>query len=95
MRPFPGQVIREVLANLFMNALEAMPDRGGLAVRAVTGEAGSGCGWPTRGRGLRPTLAEHVFTPDASRPGEPGRGIGLAGCRHLLGRRRRPQVSRG
>ena len=80
----PAQVVREVLANLYLNALEAMPDRGGLILvgerrgdRVIIEVA-------DEGPGLGPAAAEHIFEPGTSGHDQPGRGLGLPGCRQLL-----------
>lgn len=79
----PAQVLREVLVNLLLNALEAAPGGGTITVtaracgaRVQLRVADDGPGFPTA-----PAGGDEVRAG-----GRPGRGIGLAGCRQLLAR---------
>ncbi|MFH2052867.1 MAG: ATP-binding protein [bacterium] len=82
----PGQVLREALANLVTNAVEAMPAPGDLEFlgRAKGGrvllEVADG------GPGIPESLRDRLFQPGASSKAGPGRGLGLAGVRSLLER---------
>jgi CheY-like chemotaxis protein len=80
----PGQVLREVLVNLFLNALEAMPERGGLILTARAAEDRILLRVEDQGPGLAPGESERIFARGRSRHGDPARGTGLAGCRQLL-----------
>ncbi len=82
----PGQILREVLVNLLLNAREAMGGEGGVR---ISGRARGGriqVSVADEGPGVEPELAERLFEPGVSGGGRPGRGIGLAGCRRLLSR---------
>jgi len=81
----PAQVLREVLANLLLNALAVMP--GGGRMRLNGGDERDGRVQLTltdSGPGLSRDDLTRIFEPGVSGSGETGRGIGLAGCRQLL-----------
>lgn len=80
----PGQVVREVLTNLFVNALEAMPETGGISVTSAERDGRVLLLVADEGPGLAPGLAADLFSPGVSGHGRSGRGLGLAGCRDLL-----------
>jgi len=81
----PDQVLREVLSNLLLNALEVMPAGGCLELSAAVG---TGDRLILRvadtGPGLPQGDPEQVFARGVSGSGQKDRGIGLAGCRQLL-----------
>jgi len=82
----PGQILREVLVNLLLNAREAMGNKG--TVR-ISGRAEGGrirLEVADDGPGVEPELAARLFEPGVSGGSLPRRGIGLAGCRQLLSR---------
>jgi CheY-like chemotaxis protein len=80
----PGQVVREVLANLVLNALEAMPSGGGLVITGARQGSRVTLEVADEGPGLDPDAAVRIFQPCATGHNQPGRGTGLPGCRHLL-----------
>jgi len=80
----PAQVLREVLANLLLNAREAMPAGGEVALSAEAVGDRVRLRVADNGPGLPPGDPERVFEHGVSEKGVPGRGIGLAGCRQLL-----------
>ena len=80
----PAQVLREVLANLLLNAKEAMPAGGEVALSAEGQGDRMRLRVPDNGPGLPPGDPEGVFERGVSAKGVPGRGIGLAGCRQLM-----------
>ncbi len=82
----PGQVLREVLVNLLLNAREAM-DSGGTV--HISGGSRSGrvrLRVADDGPGIAPEVQDRLFVPGGSGKASAGRGIGLAGCRQLLSR---------
>lgn len=82
----PAQVLREVLGNLLTNALAVLP-RGG-QVDIAARRRGGRCLLTVQdsGPGVPPHRADLIFQPGFTTSGQPGRGLGLAGCRALLRR---------
>jgi PAS domain S-box-containing protein len=81
--PFdPGQ-IRQVLINLFKNALEAMPQGGLLQVRLKIRQDFLELTVKDTGQGIRPEDLKMLFTPFFSTK-EKGTGLGLTICRGLI-----------
>ena len=80
----PGQVVREVLSNLLVNALEVLPDGGRIRVEATTDPERVRLSVADNGPGLDKDTAARIFEPGFSSSGEDFRGIGLAGSRQLL-----------
>ena len=80
----PAQVLREVLGNLVLNAIEAM-GRGGRLELIATARAGRiSLTVRDSGPGLAPGAAERIFAPGWSTRDGGGRGVGLAAGRQLL-----------
>ena len=76
---------RQLLFNLLLNALDAVP--GGGTVRVAVGPDGPG-GWLTvrvsdTGRGLPADLGPRIFEPFVSNK-ETGTGLGLSICRQIV-----------
>ncbi|MCK9995088.1 MAG: hybrid sensor histidine kinase/response regulator [Candidatus Krumholzibacteria bacterium] len=80
----PGQVIREVLSNLLVNALEVLPDGGRIRVDAATDRGRVVLTIADNGPGLDKETAHRIFEPGFTSSGGEFRGIGLAGSRQLL-----------
>ena len=82
----PAQVVREVLNNLILNSLEAAP--AGVEIQVTGGLRGDRAVlvFTDNGPGVPEVRRANLFQPGGSSSGEPGRGIGLAGCRNLLQR---------
>lgn len=90
----PAQ-LRQLLVNVLMNGLQAMPEGGTLLIRAGSaGEAGRTSGPDSRrmlievtdeGEGIVPELRQRVFEPFfTTKPG--GTGLGLAICNSIVKR---------
>ncbi len=78
----PGQ-FRQVLLNLLLNALDAMPAGG--TIEVVVGVNGDGTltlQVADRGCGLPPALGERIFDPFTTTK-ETGVGLGLSICRRI------------
>jgi len=82
--PVPGQVVREVLSNLLINALEVMPDGGHIRIGASAHEGRVILSVSDNGPGLDKEVARHIFESGFSSSGEDFRGVGLAASRQLL-----------
>lgn len=79
----PGQ-IRTVLVNLFINALDAMPQGGRLEVSLEQATGGDVCMHVNdTGEGIAPEMVERLFTPfSSSKP--TGTGLGLSISRRII-----------
>lgn len=80
----PGQVVREVLSNLVVNALEAMPTGGRVEIDALAEGERVVVTVTDSGPGLDRAAADHIFEPGYTSSGQEFRGVGLAGSRQLL-----------
>ncbi len=80
----PAQVLREVLGNLVLNAIEAMAGGGRLELAAVPRDGRILLTVQDSGPGLAPGAAERIFAAGGSPRGRDGRGVGLAASRQLL-----------
>ena len=80
----PAQVLREVLANLLLNALAVMSAGGRISISAAADEAPIRLYLADDGPGLPAGDPEQIFAVGFSGSGKAGRGTGLAGCRSLL-----------
>ncbi len=80
----PGQVVREVLSNLLVNALDVMPDGGHIRVGAGADQDRVVLTIADNGPGLDKETAHRIFEPGFTSSGGEFRGIGLAGSRQLL-----------
>jgi signal transduction histidine kinase len=82
--------LRQVLLNLLLNALDALPAGGAVSVEIeTTGAAGNGSpGWVTvrvsdTGRGLPSELGSKIFEPFVSTK-PTGIGLGLSICKRIV-----------
>lgn len=81
--PFDPRKIRQVLLNIFKNALEAMPQGGRLAVEVETQKEDLVLKVMDTGHGIPPDRMKSLFTPFFSTK-EGGTGLGLTICRGLI-----------
>lgn len=84
-----GQQLRQVMLNLMLNALDAMPAGGTMTVAIATGagpaQAAIRFTVSDTGAGVRPPDAADIFEPFVTtKPG--GTGLGLAICRQIIAR---------
>jgi len=80
---FDSGQIRQVLINLFKNAMEAMPEGGDLIVSAEARDDYLVLKISDTGHGIPPEQLQNLFTPFFStKPG--GTGLGLVICRGLI-----------
>jgi len=76
--------LASVLVNLFLNALDAMPQGGRLIARLERQPGGAvGVEVLDTGRGIDPAVAGRLFTPFASTK-PTGTGLGLSVCRRVV-----------
>jgi PAS domain S-box-containing protein len=80
---FDAGQIRQVLINLFKNAMEAMPDGGDLTVSTEARDGYLVLKVSDTGHGIPPDQLQNLFTPFFStKPG--GTGLGLVICRGVI-----------
>ena len=90
---FEGE-IRQVLANLISNALDAMPSGGTLCLRCReatnwrTGEQGIAVTIADSGTGMAPETLQRLFRPFFTTKGITGTGLGLWVSRNIIDRHR-------
>ena len=90
---FEGE-IRQVLANLISNALDAMPGGGTLSLRAReatnwhTGEPGLTITIADTGAGMAPETLQRLFSPFFTTKGLTGTGLGLWVSKGIIDRHR-------
>jgi signal transduction histidine kinase len=80
---FDRQQIRQVLINLFKNALEAMPRGGTLTISTQVQGTNLEIAVSDTGVGMTPEVAAHIFQPYYSTK-EKGTGLGLAICQFIV-----------
>ncbi|MFT5232440.1 MAG: two-component system aerobic respiration control sensor histidine kinase ArcB [Candidatus Krumholzibacteriia bacterium] len=82
----PDQIVREVLNNLLLNSVAAMRNGGKVVLRSVAAQKSESVvvRVSDNGPGLPNNDQEWIFGAGNSSHDGPERGIGLAGCRHLL-----------
>ena len=85
--PIDQEQIHQVILNIAINAIEAMPDGGTLTVRTsrIASDAGDAVGISIRdtGHGIRRETLKQIFTPFFTTK-ERGVGLGLAVCQRII-----------
>jgi two-component system sensor kinase FixL len=79
--------IEQVIVNLVRNAMDAMGDAEGSALRIATGHSIDGMAMLSisdNGPGINTEVAGRVFEPFVSTKGVKGMGIGLSICRTII-----------
>jgi signal transduction histidine kinase len=75
--------LRQVLLNLLLNAVDAMPDGGTLTVRSIAGSTVALLEVQDSGVGIPPDIRAHLFEPFfTTKP--TGTGLGLSICAHIV-----------
>jgi two-component system NtrC family sensor kinase len=78
-----GDQLRQVLLNLLLNALDAMPGSGTLTVRTTAGPTMALVEIQDSGVGIPPDVQAHLFEPFfTTKP--TGTGLGLSICAHIV-----------
>ncbi len=77
-------VLRELVTNLLVNALEAMPQGGPLQLRAVSKSGELQLSVQDRGCGMDAATLARLFEPRFTTGKAGGRGIGLATCQRIV-----------
>jgi CheY-like chemotaxis protein len=78
--------LREVLHNLILNALDAMPGGGRLRLSAHSDPSGVRLVVADTGEGMSRDVLEHIFDPFFSTKGPRGNGLGLSVCFGIIER---------
>lgn len=81
--PLDADRLRQVLLNLLLNALDATPANGRVAVAAARVDGGVRIRIDDSGPGIAPEVASRLFTPFFSTKTR-GTGLGLAVCRGIV-----------
>ncbi|MHB8909631.1 MAG: ATP-binding protein [Syntrophales bacterium] len=85
--PMDQEQIHQVILNIAINAIEAMPEGGTLTIRTsrITSDAGDAVGISIRdtGHGIRRETLKQIFTPFFTTK-ERGVGLGLAVCQRII-----------
>jgi len=82
----PSDDLMQVLTNLFMNALDAMPHSGTIHLRAFQHDICVGCAITDSGPGIPPAVQERIFDAFFTTK-ENGTGLGLSISQQIIGQR--------
>ncbi len=80
----PAAALREVITNLIVNALQAMPEGGALVLRGREEAGDAQLVIQDTGVGMSPQLLSRLFVSRVATEKTEGHGLGLANCRLLL-----------
>jgi two-component system, cell cycle sensor histidine kinase and response regulator CckA len=70
--------LRDVFVNLILNAVQAMPDGGTIAISTSAVERGIQIKFSDTGTGMSPEVSERIFEPLFTTKGQTGSGMGLS-----------------
>jgi signal transduction histidine kinase len=76
--------VREIVVNLIVNAVDAMPAGGRLVLRGTTGDGAVVLSCQDDGVGMAPEVLERIFDPFFTTKGEHGTGLGLPIVRRVV-----------
>jgi signal transduction histidine kinase len=82
--PLDRRLIRRVLVNLLVNALEAMPNGGTIKISAVSDQRSVSIRVRDTGPGITPEIRSRLFQPFATAGKASGIGLGLAFSRQAV-----------
>ncbi len=78
--------LREVLHNLFQNALDAMPTGGEIGISCITEDERAVLEVKDSGHGMTPEVLERLFDPFFTTKGKRGNGLGLSMAQGIIQR---------
>jgi PAS domain S-box-containing protein len=79
------QPLKQVLINLFFNAVDAMPAGGTLTINAATDEASHlTLAVSDTGQGIQPEILPYIFQPFFTTKKKRGTGLGLSVCERII-----------